>query len=279
MSVVRVALACLTIVLLVVPGVAAEAPRNIVVRVPTIAGYRDFWWGLVFQNAKRDLVLSYSYMIDGRMQTHYFDVDTLSDLDPSEAGEAANVPYAAGRIEAKLGLRAVAADVFHRLELPDGQIVEQYAMLQGRSCWWVYPLVASLRGRNGHGTDLALFVRSAQPRYVTLRHDCERSAGTDKVRLRFSQPLLEGIYSPRNEFFVRCNGGLYVPCSGPPRLMRVVTGGLDDILKEFHITAVPASVIMAAYKGLAEEGLSAQQAVDQAETAVMGKDSGTAHVP
>jgi hypothetical protein len=55
------------------------------VLIPIEPGYRDFQWGLLLQTAQHDLVVSYSYKLRGQWQTHYFDVDSATDLAPTDA--------------------------------------------------------------------------------------------------------------------------------------------------------------------------------------------------
>ena len=119
--------------------------------------------------------------------------------------------------------------------------------------------------------DIALFVRARKLGKITLTHECERSSGTDIVALQFIQPLIEAFYTLHDDLFVFCQGIPSVPCQGPPRLLRLSTGGLADILREFRITAVPVAAINAAYSALAEEGIPAQEAIDRAEREVSAR--------
>lgn len=157
--------------------------------------------------------------------------------------------------------------------MPNGSKLLQDEIGQGRTCQWPYTGYASVQRSGGRVERLALFVRLDQPRTIALQHDCERSAGTDQSELRFEQPLLEGLYSPRGELFVRCYGWP-AACPGAPRLLQMTAGGVANLIREFGIIAVPASEIAAAYSGLAENGLSAQQAIDQAEAAITRRRPG-----
>lgn len=199
----------------------------------------------------------------------FFDVDTNTDLAPEAAWKAANIPGAAVDVMTRLGLHGIAADEFRVFDLPDGTKLAQSAISTGTTCGWPYGGIVFVQSSGGDVTEVAFFVRSSRPTYVQLEHDCERSAGTSDVRLRFKQPWIEGLYSPRDALFVRCNGYPAVPCHGTPRLLRLVKGGLPDILREFGIVAIPASKVSSAYAALAEDGLPAQSAVDRVESGLL----------
>lgn len=213
------------------------------------------------------------------MQTHYFGVDSATDLGPADAVKVANVPGARRGVEINLGLHPVAADQFQTFDLPDGTKLEQNDIGQGRSCQWPYTSPVSAYHKGNMMAKWALFVPLERPKLIMLEHDCQGVGGLDQVTLKFVQPLLEAIYGPAGSLFVRCAGGLSTPCSGAPRLLHHTEGGLGDIHRMFNITAAPAGEIIAAYAKLSEGVMQAQQAIDTAEAAIIHAESNTARLP
>jgi hypothetical protein len=192
-------LACIATISQPIPTHAVEPKSNSVVTVPIKPGYADFWWGELFQNANRDLILSYTYRLGSQWESHYVNVDTAIDLDPADAPKIAADNAAARKLERTFRLHPIAADIFQTFDLPHGSRLAHGSMLTG-SCGWPYPDSVSIRSKDGMTEELALFVRAREPRQVTLTHECERSRGTDKVWLKGVAATIQTVaISPRSQ--------------------------------------------------------------------------------
>ena len=255
----------------VLTSTTSEAKTNQIVEVPIEAAYEQFQWYPSFENDNHDLIVSYGYQLHGRLRRHYFNVETGTDLNPAAAERLATEPGARRDFEARAQLESIATNEFDAFDLPNGsRFVEDSIYTGSKQCQWPYAELAAVHHDGQPTRRLALFVPLDRPRLITLEHHCQGFGDSDEVKLQFEQSRLQAVYSPRDALYVRCVG----LCGGPPRLLRMELGGIEDLLREFRLIAVPASDIQDAQTALANMHLSAQEAIDAAEAAIMRQRAG-----